>query len=260
MLVYRGTSSYFFPWPVKDPLCPYGQKDCKTCSGFCARHYLKVEEFYKLFKNGEMLPKEPPSTIIKNKFTNNPSCVNNDDNIEILSESTPISLHESKLHLKHCEVVARNRKLRAAKAAKTRALKRLASSTKKVTAGKPKKSRCVTHAKTMDGKFHGRDIQKRKGRQKTQTVEGGSHKIQQHRKSTDKEKNVNPYSSTTDKVPTSPDDSGKSEGNANEESPTGLLQSKPKECEPVISYEIKGKIHQWSFCRDESEPLGRCKQ
>ena len=33
----------------------------------------------------------------------------------------------------------------------------------------------------------------------------------------------------------------------------GLLQSKPKECQLVISYEIKGKIHQWSFCREMSQ-------
>ena len=45
----------------------------------------------------------------------------------------------------------------------------------------------------------------------------------------------------------------KNEVNNNEESPTGLLQCKPKECQPVISYEIKGKIHQWSFCREMSQ-------
>ena len=199
----------FFLWHVKDPLRPYGQKGCNTCSGFCARHYLKVEEVYKLFKNGETLPKEPPSITVKNEFKNNPLCANNDDNIEILSESTLIPPHETKLHFKHCEVVARKRKLEAAKAAKTRALKRLASSTKKATVGKPNKSQCVTRAKTMDGKFYGRDIQKRKGRQKPQTVAGAFRKIQQHRKSTDKEKKVNPKSSTTDNVPTSPDDSRK---------------------------------------------------
>ena len=55
------------------------------------------------------------------------------------------------------------------------------------------------------------------------------------------------------KVPTSPDDSRKSEGKADEKSPTGLLQSKPKECQLVISYEIKGKIRQWSFCREMSQ-------
>ena len=77
-------------------------------------------------------------------------------------------------------------------------------------------------------------------------VAGGFHKIQQHRKSTDKEKNVNPYSSTTDKIPTSPDDSRKNEVNTNEESPTGSLQCKPKECQPVISYEIKEKVHHMS--------------
>ena len=81
----------------------------------------------------------------------------------------------------------------------------------------------ITRAKTMDGRFHERDVQKRKGRRKPQTVAGGSHNIQSHRKSTDKEKNVNPYSRTTDYVPTSPDDSRKSEGNANEESSTGSL-------------------------------------
>ena len=63
----------------------------------------------------------------------------------------------------------------------------------------------------------------------------------------------NPYCNTTDKVPTSPDDSRKSERKANEESLTGLLQSKPQECQLVISYEIKGKIHQWSFCREMSQ-------
>ena len=87
----------------------------------------------------------------------------------------------------------------------------------------------------MDGKFHGRDVQKRKGRRKPQTVAGGCHKIQQHRKSTNIEKNVNPYSRTTDKVSTSLDDSRIGEGNANEESPTGSLQSKSKEYQPVIS-------------------------
>ena len=34
---------------------------------------------------------------------------------------------------------------------------------------------------------------------------------------------------------------------------TRLLQSKPKECQLVISYEIKGKIHQWSFCKEMSQ-------
>ena len=63
-----GPPATFFPWPVKDPLCPYGQKDCKTCSEVCARHYLKVEEVYKMFKNGEALPKGPPSIIIKNEI------------------------------------------------------------------------------------------------------------------------------------------------------------------------------------------------
>ena len=79
-----------------------------------------------------------------------------------------------------------------------------------------------------------------KSRRKPQTVAGGSHKIQQHRKST--ETNFNPYSSTADKVPTSPDGSRKSEGKANEESPTGLLQSKPKERHLVINFEMKGKF------------------
>ena len=83
--------------------------------------------------------------MIENEFKNCPLSVNNDDNIEILSESILISPHETKLHLKHCEelVAARNRNVGAAKAAKTRALKRLASSTKKVTAGKPNMSRCI---------------------------------------------------------------------------------------------------------------------
>ena len=45
----------------------------------------------------------------------------------------------------------------------------------------------------------------------------------------------------------------KSEGKANEECPTGLLQSKPKEHHLVINLEIKGKIHQWSFCREMSQ-------
>ena len=53
------------------------------------------------------------------------------------------------------------------------------------------------------------------------------------------------------KVPTSPDNSRKSEGD--DKSPTLLLQSKPKECKLVISFEIKGKIHQWSFCREMSQ-------
>ena len=48
--------------------------------------------------------------MIKNEFKNNPLCVNNDDNIEIFSESTHIPPNETKLHWKHCEVVARNRK------------------------------------------------------------------------------------------------------------------------------------------------------
>ena len=38
-----------------------------------------------------------------------------------------------------------------------------------------------------------------------------------------------------------------------EESPTGLLQSKPKERHLVINFQIKGKIHQWSFCREMSQ-------
>ena len=116
---------------------------------------MKVEEVYKLFKNGETLPKEPPFIMIKNEFNNNPlrACVNNDNDIEILSKSTLIPPHETKLHLKHCEVVARNRQLRVAKAAKTKALKRLASSTKEVIIGKPNKLRRVTRAKTMEGKF-----------------------------------------------------------------------------------------------------------
>ena len=104
----------------------------------------------------------------------------------------------------------------------------------------------------MNGKFHGRNIQKQKGRQKPRTVAGGSHKIQKHRKSTDRE-NSHTYSSTTDKVPTSPDDSRTREGNANENSPTGSLQSKPNEFQLVISYEIERKIHQWAFCREMSE-------
>ena len=64
-------------------------------------------------------------------------------------------------------------------------------------------------------------------RRKPQTVVGGSHKIQQSTQKIHKEKNVDPYGNTTDRVPTSPNDSRKSEGKANEESPTGLLQSKP---------------------------------
>ena len=56
-----------------------------------------------------------------------------------------------------------------------------------------------------------------------------------------------------DKVATSPDGSRKSEGKANEESPTGLMQSKPKESHLVINFAIKGKIHQWSFCREMSQ-------
>ena len=78
---------------------------------------MKVEEVYKLFKKWGTVPTEPPSIMIKNEFKNNPLCVNNDDNIEILSEPTPVSPHETKLHLKHYEVAARNRKLEAAKAA-----------------------------------------------------------------------------------------------------------------------------------------------
>ena len=85
----------FFPWSIKDPLRPYGQKDCETCSRFCAGHYLKVEEVYKLFKNGETLPKEPPSIMNKNEFKNNPLCVNNDNNIEILARSTLVTPHET---------------------------------------------------------------------------------------------------------------------------------------------------------------------
>ena len=114
-----GAPVTFFPWPFKDPLYPYEQKDCETCSWFCTGYYLKVEDVYKLFKNGETLPKEPPSIMIKNEFKNSLLCVNNGDNIEILSESTPIPPHETKLHLKHCEAAAMNRKLGVAKTAKT---------------------------------------------------------------------------------------------------------------------------------------------
>ena len=64
----EGPPVTFFPWPVKDALLLYGQKDCKTSSGFCAGHYLKVEEVYKLFKDGEMLPEQPPFIMIKNEL------------------------------------------------------------------------------------------------------------------------------------------------------------------------------------------------
>ena len=89
-----------------------------------------------------------------------------------------------------------------------------------------------------------------KGRRKPKTVAGGSRKIQQRRKST-KRKILILIAALRIKYPHHLMTAEKVK--ANEESPTGLLQSKPKERHLVINFDIKGKIHLWSLCREMSQ-------
>lgn len=115
-----GPSISFLPIPTPDPTRPFGNDACTECSGFCAGHYMKLNELLDYVNSGNNLPKaKPPSEILLEAHKKWKGIPDNSAVLAIAKEAL-LPPEEVRLWLKHSEDVACNRKRGAKKAAAKR--------------------------------------------------------------------------------------------------------------------------------------------
>ena len=110
------------PFPVPDSSRPWGMKDCSSCKGVCSGHFIKPDKTLSNVCSSTAAHLKPPSVVIKEFIAHNDSP--NDQELSELAKSVLLSVEDVKLWVEHLQVVARNRKRGAAKAAATRRAKK----------------------------------------------------------------------------------------------------------------------------------------
>lgn len=117
----HGPSISYLPLPTPDPTRPYGNSQCKECSGFCAGHYMKPEQLVNhVGDDGKVVGNtKPPSQVILESFKTNKG-IPNDRIVETLSKQVLLPIDEVMMWLKHLKNVQQNRAKGAQKAAATR--------------------------------------------------------------------------------------------------------------------------------------------
>ena len=104
-----GPSITFPPIPTPDPARPFGNDACTECSGFCAGHYMKLNDLLDYVDSGKNLPKaKPPSDILLEANKKWKGIPDNSALLAIAKEALPPP-EEVRLWLKHFEDVACNR-------------------------------------------------------------------------------------------------------------------------------------------------------
>lgn len=125
-----GPSVQFLPFPVPDPKRCWGSKNCETCSGFCAGHFMGLEQVLSL-EARDLLECHtyPPSTVMKNVFNKAEKEKRQLSSVEVeeLARKTLLSTEEVKMWITHLSLVKKRRQEGARKAAATRKLKATAS-------------------------------------------------------------------------------------------------------------------------------------
>ena len=113
-----GPSIEYIPLPVPDPKRPFGAKNCLSCNGECAGHYLSAEEVIQLIKeNRTFSEKRPPSEIIKSEFKCKGDQLLKEDTCRDLAKQVLIKPTEVSFWLEHLKSVQEHRAQGAKKAA-----------------------------------------------------------------------------------------------------------------------------------------------
>ena len=116
------------PFPIPDPMQPWGNTLCKKCTGFCAGHFLKPEE---ALESGFAPMTMPPSSVLKDFYSSLQGQDPTDEQVEKIAKQTLLPVEEVVMWLNHLKAVDSNRKRGGAKAAETRRLKRSSKSGQK---------------------------------------------------------------------------------------------------------------------------------
>ena len=120
----HGPPITYLPFPMPDATRPYGNSQCKECSGFCAGHYMKHDQLISFVNTGGKLPAcKPPSQVIRESFKTHKG-IPSDNDINALSEQVLLPVNEVTMWLNHLQTVQENRAKGAQKAAATRRMNR----------------------------------------------------------------------------------------------------------------------------------------
>ena len=112
-----GPKLHYIPFPIPDPLRPWGNPGCDTCKGFCAGHYLKPEE---ALASDIPAMKKPPSSMLTDFFISLCGNTPTTNVLEDIAKKNSLPVNEVQMWLEHLKTIDQNRKHGAAKAAETR--------------------------------------------------------------------------------------------------------------------------------------------
>ena len=106
-----GPSVQFLPFPVPDPKRCWGSKNCETCSGFRAGHFMGLEQVLSLEARDlqEECHTYPPSTVMKNVFNKAEKEKRQLSSVEVeeLARKTLLSTKEVKMWITHLSLVTK---------------------------------------------------------------------------------------------------------------------------------------------------------
>ncbi len=120
-----GPLTTFLPMTTPDPTRPYGNEQCKECTGFCSGHYMKPQQLLDhVNKGGKISGAMPPSLVILEAFKKNKG-VPDEAIVQELSKQVLLPVDEVIMWLNHLKTVKNNRIKGAKKAAATRKRKKI---------------------------------------------------------------------------------------------------------------------------------------
>ena len=93
----------YFPLPVPDPACEWGNENCSKCgiNKVCYGHFLTPE--LAIHSTGTSAMVKPPSQVLKEAFTELNGDFTDDD-IKRLSKSTLLAPEEVEMWIEHIQV------------------------------------------------------------------------------------------------------------------------------------------------------------
>ena len=118
----------YLPLPIPDPLRPWGDSNCTTCTGQCHGHFLKPN----MLLDSSLSPmRRPPSAILKEFHQGLKGRTPTETELSGICKRCLLPNHEVEMWLEHLKTVQENRKRGAIKAAETRRQKKKAKAPSK---------------------------------------------------------------------------------------------------------------------------------